>query len=215
MTRALAVSALLLAAPLAGCGGSDDGLDGEFEETGEPGLFGRVGEMQDAVEQMQEAAERPPADPVDFRRLRDLLPESVAGLERTEMEGASQGAMGFSVSEASAVDQTEGEDGRVEIKLTDLGALPSAGMFGLGWTMADVDRETSTGYEKTIRLGENKGYREYDTERQGGEFSLLVADRFLVAVTGRNVEDASLEDALRAVDLSALAGMRDEGRAEA
>jgi hypothetical protein len=212
MTRALALSALLVAAPLAGCGGSDDGLDGEIEETGQPGVFGRVGEMQEAVEQMQEAAERPLAEPVNFRVLRDLLPEAVAGLDRTEVEGASQGTMGFSVSNATATYEGADGDGQIEIELTDLGALPQVGMFGLGWTLADMDKETSTGYEKTVRLGENKGYREYDTERERGEFSLLVAERFLVAVKGRNVEDAALEEALRAVDLPALAAMRDEGR---
>ena len=203
----------LVAAPLAGCGGSDDDYGGDVEDTGEPGLFGRAQEMAAAVEQMEEQANQAPAEPVDFRRLRDLLPESLAGLERTNAEGAKQGTMGFSVSEASA-DYGAG-DSTVRVKITDMGAVPAMGMMGAAWTMTDVDRETDTGYEKTVRLGESKGYRTYDTDSRRGEFSLVVADRFLVNVTGRGVDDGDLEAALRAVDLGALAAMRDDGRQEA
>ena len=204
----------LVAAPLAGCGGSDDDYGGEVEDTGEPGLFGRAQEMAAAVEEMEEKANQAPAEPVDFRRLRDLLPESLSGgLERTNIEGAKQGSMGFSVSEASA-DYGAG-DSTVSVKITDMGAVPAMGMMGAAWTMTDVDRETATGYEKTVRLGESKGYRKYDTDSRRGEFSLVVADRFLVNVTGRGVDDDDLEAALRTVDLSALAAMRDDGRQEA
>ena len=198
--------------PLAACGGGDDDFDGETEETGEPGMMGRLQEVQGAMEKMQEAAERPPAEPVNVRELRALLPESLDGMERTNAEGATQGAMGFSISEAEA---TYKGDGEIDIKISDLGALPSLGMMGLGWTMADVDRETNSGYEPTLTLGGQRGYRKYDSETRDGEFSLAVAERFLVAVEGDNVDDDRIEAALRAVDLAALADMRDEGRPDA
>lgn len=206
---------VLLALPLAACGGSSDDTssDTEIEDTGEPSLFGRARGMAEAAEQMQAAAERPPADPVNFRVLRDLLPESLDGMERTDIEGASQGAMGFSISEAEATYKAPDEaNRRIEIKISDFGALPSMAMMGMAWTMAEVDRESSTGYEKTVTMGGSRGFRKYNTERRSGEFSLAVADRFLVAVEGRNVDDAELERALRAVDLSALSDLRDEGR---
>ena len=208
--RPLAAAPLLLLAPLVGCGGSSDDYDGE--ETGSTTVFGGARDMADAVQELEERANQAPAEPVDFRRLRDLLPETAAGLERTNAEGSKQGSMGFSVSEASA--DYEGGDASLDIKLTDMGAVPTMAMMGAAWTMTDVDRETATGYEKTVRLGESKGYRKYDTESRRGEFSLVVVDRFLVNVSGRGVDDDALEAALRAVDLSALAAMRDEGRQE-
>ncbi len=214
MRRALLVCALLL--PLTACGGGGDSVaDAPIEDTGEPGLIGRARGMADAVQQMQEAAERPPADPVNFRVLRDLLPETLAGMERTNAEGATQGTMGYSVSEAEATytgTATDDTSPEISVKIMDYGALPSMAMMGMAWTMAEVDRETADGYEKTVRMGENKGYRKYHSADRDGEFSLSVAERFLVTVTGRDVEDADLEAALRAVDLGALAGMRDEGR---
>ena len=213
MPRLLPLAVALVLLPLAGCGGSDDGYDGEVEETGAASVFGGARDMVAAVEEMEERAGQPPAEPVDFRRLRDLLPEALGTMGRTNAEGVKQGSMGFSVSEASA-DYGAG-DSTVSVKITDMGAVPALGMMGAAWTMTDVDRETATGYEKTVRLGESKGYRKYDTDSRRGEFSLVVADRFLVEVTGRGVDDGDLEAALRTVDLAALAAMRDEGRQEA
>ncbi len=201
-----------LALPLAACG-SDDPADDAIEETGEPGVLGRLGEMQNAVEQMQEAAERPPAEPVNFRTLRELLPEEAAGLAQGEVEGSTDGAMGFSISRVEAV--YGADDTRIDLGIMDYGAIPSMAMMGLGWTMADLDRESGTTYERTVSMGGRRGYRTYDSERRSGEFSLIVGDRFHVEVTGTGVDDADLEAALRAVDLAGLEALRDEGRPDA
>lgn len=152
-------------------------------------------------------------DPVGADQLRDLLPASLGAMERTNAEGATQGAMGFSVTEAEAA--YEGGGAEVEVKIVDLGGMPSLDLMGLSWLTTDVDRETSTGYERTVTHGGHRGYRTYDSETRDGEFSLLVADRFLVTVEGDDVDDQQLEDALRAIDLVALADLRDAGRGDA
>lgn len=206
---------LALALPLAACGGDDGGdFDGDVEETGEPGVLGRMGELQGAMEEMQEAAERPPAEPVNFRVLRDLLPAEVEGIAQAEAEGSTDGAMGFSISQARA--EYPGDDGaRLTVAIMDYGALPSMGMMGLGWTMTTIDRESGSTYERTVTFGGERGYREYDADARRGQFSLSVADRFVVQVEGQDVDDAMLEAALRAVDLDGLAALRDEGRPDA
>lgn len=204
----------LLVLPLAACGGDEGDFDGEVEETGEPGMLGRLSEMQSAVEQMQEAAERQPADPVNFRTLRELLPSEIGGIAQGETEGATDGAMGYSVSRVES--SYPGEDGtQYDVQIVDFGAVPQVAMFGLGWTMVDIDRESGSTYERTITFGDSRGYRSYDSDARSGEFSLLVADRFHVEVTGSGVDDDDLEAAVRAVDLSGLAALRDEGRPDA
>lgn len=208
--RRLPLLLALVALPLAGCGG--DASSDDIEDTGESGVFGQLQNMERAVEEMQAAAEREPADPVNFRELRETLPEALSGMERTEAEGATQTTMGFSISEAEATYEVPEGNGRIDISVMDYGAVPALGMMGFAWTMTEIDRETSSGYEKTIRMGENKGFRKYDTEGQRGEFSLVIADRFIVQVDGRDVSDDQIEAALRAVDLDALEGMRDAGR---
>lgn len=213
------LSLLLLAAltlPLTACGGDDGGdFDGDVEETGEPGMFGRMQEMQNAVERIQEQAEKPPADPVNFRTLRELLPEEAAGLPQSEVEGSTDGAMGYSISQVEATYGEDGGESEIDIHVMDYGAIPSMAMMGLGWTMADIDRESGSTYERTVSFGGERGYRKYDSENRSGEFSLVVADRFVVQVEGSGVDDDDLEAALRAVDLSGLADLRDEGRPDA
>ena len=216
MTARTALALLFaFALPLTACGGDDGGdFDGDVEETGEPGMMGRLQELQNAAEQLQEQAERAPAEPVNFRVLRELLPASVAGMAQGEVEGATDGAMGFSISRVEA--SYPGEDGaQIDIGVMDYGAIPSMAMMGLGWTMADIDRESGSTYERTVSFGGERGFRKYDSEAQSGEFSLIVADRFHVEATGTNVSDEDLEAAIRAVDLSGLNDLRDEGRPDA
>ena len=213
MPYRLALAALLVF-PLSACGGSDaESFDGEVEETGSPGVLGQLSGMKDAVDEMQAAADRPLAEPVNFRELRELLPAEIRGAERADVEGSTDGAMGFSVSQVAAAYASDGSE--YDVKIMDYGALPSMGMMGLGWTMAQVDRESGSTYERTVTFGGQKGLRTYDSEARSGEFNLVVADRFLVEVTGTGVDDADLEAALRAVDLAALAAMKDAGRPEA
>ena len=60
--------------------------------------------MAEAAEEMadQQQDGRPPAEPVDFRQLQELLPEEVVGLPRTNREGERSGAMGMTVSRRPA-----------------------------------------------------------------------------------------------------------------
>ena len=210
--------ALTLALTLAACGGDDASSDA-VENTGGPKTgIGQamqgMGALKDMAEQMEEAATTAPAEPVNHRVLAEMLPEAAAGFAQTETSGETNSMGGaFSVSERSATYQTEGEDGRLVLKVMDLGGLPNVAMFGAPWAMMDVDKESGSSYERTITYQGHRGHRTYDTERRTGELSVLVEGRYIVTVTGRDVEDGQMEEALQAVDTRRLASMKDEGRA--
>ncbi len=187
------LSAAACVAPLTACGGSEGG-----------------GDVPDGTTEGVSGVDGAPAEPVNARALRDLLPASLDGMERTAIEGATQSAMGTSISEATAT--YEGEEGTIDLTITDLGAMPSFEMMGIAWATQDMDRETSTGYERTVPFAGHRGYRAYDTEAQEGEFTLIVDDRFLIEVEGDGVRDDQLEAALQSLDLQALTALRDEGR---
>jgi len=214
MRRLAFALALTFSLTACGGGGNDDDFDGDVEEASETGVLGRMGQMRDAMEQMQEQADRPPAEPINFRELREHLPAEIDGIAQGETEGSTDGFGGFSISKAGA-EYTADDNRKFDVTITDLGALPSAAMFGLGWTMADIDRESGTTSERTVTLGGNRGYRKYDAEARDGEFSLFVADRFHVQVKGSGVDEDAIEAALRSVDLAGLAARRDEGRPDA
>ncbi len=150
-------------------------------------------------------------EPVDFRALKELLPEDLSGMKRTSAEGEKAGAMGFIASHAEGRYESEA-GGRITVKITDVGAV--AGMAALaayGWAMAEIDRETETGYERTMTIKGHRGHERYDRESKSGEVSLLVANRFVVEVDGYDVTMEALKDALDQVDLGKLEGMKNVG----
>ena len=222
-TTRLPALALLLALPLAACGGGDaDGVStDEVEETGAPSTaFGQamqgMGALQDMAEQMEEAQNTVPAQPVNHRVLLEMLPDEAAGMAQTETSGSTNSTMGFSLSEREATYADSTGDGQITIKVLDYGAVPAIGMMGLGWvTGVDIDEESSNGYKRTITYQDHRGLREYNTERRSGSLQVFIANRYIVEVNGRNVDDAMLERAVQAVDTRRLASMKDEGRPSA
>lgn len=185
--------------------------------------------MEDAAEQAQEAAENGDvagaldalgqalggngegrAEPVDRERLRDLLPESAGGMNRTDISSESQNAMGFAVSMAEATYQ--GGDGSIDVKITDMGNFPGIAMMGLGWAMGEMDRESDSGFERTMTYRGNRGYEKYENDSRYGQMQVLVADRFLAEATGNSVSMDQIRGVMDDIDVGALEGMRNEGR---
>jgi hypothetical protein len=150
-------------------------------------------------------------EPVSFRDLKTLLPESLPGFTRKTAKGEKNGAMGISFSQATAdYDGPSGAD--LDIKIIDVGTLSGPLAMGMaGWASLEVDKETETGYEKTTTFGKHKGLEKYDSARKSGEVKAIVAGRFIVEVRGHNVSAADLKGALAKVDLGKLEGMKSQG----
>ena len=65
------------------------------------------GTVADALKGIQETVDKIKTDkdlkePVNFRSLKELLPETIAGMPRTDQSGKTSGAMGFKISMAEA-----------------------------------------------------------------------------------------------------------------
>ena len=218
MPRLLLAFALTLT--LTACGGDDSpeeegGLFSTLEQANT--LRKTAGSMQERMEEIAEDAERGPAETIDFRRLRELLPESAAGMERTGQEGSKNGAAGFTVSQAEGTytgPEPEGGGGSPSATLTvsDLGGAGMAIMMAAAWTMAEVDQETDTSFERTSDIEGHPGYESFNTESRRGDVQLLVADRFLVKTQGSDLDYETLRALATSVDLGQLADWKDEGR---
>lgn len=150
-------------------------------------------------------------EPVDFRALKDLLPEDLPGMKRTSAEGEKAGAMGFVASNAEGRYQAEG-GGNITVKITDVGAMTGIGaLAAFAWATAEIDRETENGYERTTTQKGYKGYEKYDRSSKSGEVSLLVANRFVVGIDGYDISMDQLKAALDRIDLGKLEGMKNVG----
>jgi hypothetical protein len=148
----------------------------------------------------------PPAV-VDFRELKALLPAELPAMKRTNASGEKNAAMGITVS--SAEGRYEGGDGYIEIKLSDNGGMGGFMAFAqAGWSAAEIDRETDTGFERTTTLNGQKAKEEYDNESRHGKIEVLVGGRFMVEVTGGNVSFDQIQTAAKMLDYAKLAALK-------
>lgn len=147
-------------------------------------------------------------EPVNFRDLKALLPESLPGFKRTSATGEKAGAMGVVMSQANA-DYSGDGDAHLSIKMTDIGSMTGPLALGLaGWASAEIDRETETGYEKSTVIGGNKAFEKYDNRSKHGEVNVIVGNRFIVEVKGRDVKIDDLKAAVGKLDLGKLATLK-------
>lgn len=164
--------------------------------------------LQQLASKAKDAAGQKTVDPVDFRELKALLPESTASLKRTEATGEKTGAMGFTVSVAKG--QYNGDaDESLSLEIVDTGGIAGmATMAMAAWTMADIDKETATGYEKTTKIDGHKAFEKYNNESKSGEINVLVADRYIVNVHGNNISVDKMKEALTDVDFDKLGDLK-------
>jgi hypothetical protein len=143
-------------------------------------------QMQGAMEQMAASSENVVLVPAE--QLQNRLPTSVDGMDRVDTERSQGGAMGFNMSTATA--RYEDAGGRtLSITITDVGKAGLLAGLGAAWSMVDVDRVTSDGYERTVTINGNRGF---ETERKSGdmmerELSVIAGNRLMVQLDGSNV----------------------------
>ena len=143
--------------------------------------------------------------PVDFHRLKDILPERIGGMRRTDASGQSGEAMGIKGSSATAR-YSDGANASLDVEITDLGSL--SGLAGLAAKFdPTMEKETDTGYERTTKVNGQLVHERYDRRARSGEVSVILNNRFSVTVNGSGVDAGVLTGALKEIDVAKLATM--------
>jgi hypothetical protein len=143
-------------------------------------------------------------------RLKSFLPDTLGGMKRTDISAERNGAMGMQVATASANYGDDSGGRSLKLEITDMGS--AKGLLAAA-THANVqqDRETSTGYEKTYLQGGTMVHEQWDNSSGQGEYSAVVADRFMVKIEGHAPNIEALKSAVGSVDVAGLAALRSEG----
>ncbi len=197
-------AALLPALLLTGCGANKEEEKKDEESVS---VMGAAGALKELAAQAEEMQKKGPVETVNFRSLKELLPDDADGLDRKEATGEKNGAAGFTVSTATGKYANDDKSETIELTLVDGGG--TAMMMGLAaWSMIEVDKETENGYEKTGKMGDNKSYEKYDNTNKDGEIAVLVNKRFIVTAKGRGVSMDKIKAALEDVDLDKLADLK-------
>ncbi len=198
--------ALFFALTFAACGGKKEPATTAAEQPTAPTT------PQEAMKQVEQAMKqteelRQPVEPVNFRKLKELLPEKVGGYERTNASGESAGAMGIKFSKAEG-DYKNADGQNLRILITDTGGLGMGLMSMAAWSTITVDKEDDNGYERTTTLNGYKSFEKYRKRNESSELSVLAESRFVINGNCRGCSMESLRNALGAIDFSTLKNLK-------
>lgn len=165
----------------------------------------QIAQAQKNLETLQ--GEHAKITPVNFRKLKELLPDRLLGLPRTKHTGESAGAMGmkFSTAEASYRDGQK----RLTVKIVDAGGLGAATMSMAAWSMIEVDKESDEGYEKTSTWGNFKMYESCRTANEHCSVKLYEQTGIIAEIEGFQIPVADLKKVAEQINLNSVAGMRE------
>ncbi len=151
-------------------------------------------------------------EPIDFRKLKEALPQELAGFDKGDSSGEKNNAFGISVSEAKQSFRTADGSKSVRFEITDPGSL--AGPFALAnmWMNIEIDKETSSGYEKTSTVSGRKLHEKWSKSGKNGEVTMIVGNRFMVQVNSNGIEMNDVKALLANVDIAKLESMKGEGK---
>lgn len=140
-------------------------------------------------------------------RLKPFVPDTLAGLPRTDISVERNQAMGMQIAEAKAT--YSDDSGRsVRLEITDTGS--AKGLLGLaGWAGVESEKQTANGYEKTYRDAGRLIHEKWQGTQ--GQYTLVLGDRFTVEVNGTAGSLNELKAAAAALDLKGLEALKNEG----
>jgi len=142
--------------------------------------------------------------------LKPFLPDTLGGMPRTSLEVARNAQIGIQVSNAKATYRKPDGDSEIELEITDTGG--AKGIMALaGFVGIEEDKQTDHGYEKTYHQGGRMIHEEWNNSGHG-EFTIVLADRFVVAVHGSSVANVeALKTAVAGLNLAGLEALKSAG----
>lgn len=145
---------------------------------------------------------------VSHKDLKALLPAELPGLARKGSEAETGGGMGVRISRAQA-NYRDDKGAEITIEMSDLGGIGGLGaMAAAGFAMAEIDKETDEGYERTFDYKGHKAKEEYDNQDKSGSIEMIVRQRFSVKIHGSGVKAEAIKGALEKIDLAKLAELK-------
>lgn len=180
-------------------------------QMGDAARHGDMEQVGEAMKKMGKALSSSiDVEPVDFRALKELLPDSIAGMKRTSAEGTSTQVVGISSSKAQATYE-DGRGGRIALEIIDVGTLSGVTAMAFAWINVEIDKEGDAGYERTTMAGGRKAYERYDKAARKGELDVIVAGRFFVGAKATGVEMKVFKEAVTRLDLDRIEALKLRG----
>lgn len=157
--------------------------------------------MDLASRQMRAEAASGKSSAVPVADLQAMLPASIAGFTRGDIETQSGAAAGIGGAKAAAR-YTQGEQS-FRLSVADIGAMGAIATLG-GAVNAQSSKTTATGYEKSEMVGGAMIDEKWDNQDHSGRYSTVVASRFTIDASGSAPSIDVLKGAVGSVDTARL-----------
>ncbi len=177
--------------------GFKDNMNEAKEDLG--GAFKNVGEALTNLKKKHNIQDK---EPISFRDMKDLMPSSLGGMEQSDNSGQTSGVLGMKISTAKAI--YEEGNAKIEIKITDVAGIGKLAAKVADWSNIDIDKESKDGYERTTKIDGYKAYEKYDARRKKGKIAMIIDERLIVDIEGRNITEDQLKDALDDISIRKL-----------
>jgi hypothetical protein len=162
------------------------------------------------VARAEDKKEAPKADSIDFHKLKDLMPAELNGLKRSECNGERNRIGEMSISQVTATYKKGDDDGapKIEVQVIDYSNLEMAKGMAAAWTTIEIDKESDSGFEKTVKVASNPGFLTWQKEGKHGQVQLLVGSRYVVSVQTDNIPSEQVIKVAEALPLDKLAALK-------
>jgi Yip1-like protein len=148
-------------------------------------------------------------DPISVEQLKPFVPDTFAGLARRSINVEKTGIASLMVSKAHA-EFSDGAERNVTLEISDAGG--ASGLMGLAsWAGIQEERQDEHGTERTHKVDGRLVHEKLSSNGGTNEFSIILADRFVVAAHGTGVNLDDLKGAVGRLDLRKLESLKDAG----
>ncbi|MDA1311758.1 MAG: hypothetical protein O2968_00340 [Acidobacteria bacterium] len=158
------------------------------------GALSALGGMANDLQGMQETLENMEAvEPLAFQTIIDeVLPEPPPTWTAKDPRGSSQSMGDFKYTQASR--EYASADGAKTVTVTVADWAFNRAIYMPFLLAANFSQETTEGYNKGIKVGEDPGREEFTYASNRGKRSVLYGKRFNVEIDGRGIEPTDLEE---------------------
>jgi hypothetical protein len=150
-----------------------------------------------------------PSEPVPYAKLKEALPTELIGLKRTSATGQkiSAGAVKMTQAEGKYGTKDGDKPPTLNVQIVDYSATPDMAAGMAAWSKLEIDQDSDTGYQKTLKINGNPAFEEYKKDSKNGQLQIFVAGKFIVSVTASNVADDQFQKIGEGLSLDKLAAL--------
>ena len=170
-----------------------------------------LGSWQNVRAEDPPAASQPAAQPVDYHKLKEIMPDKLGGQPRGKVEGqkVSAGAMVISNAKAEYAPKESADNApHLDVEIVDYVATPAMAAGAAAWQNIQIDNESDTGWEKTTKVAGNPAMESYKNDARQGEATVFVASRFIVTLKTEKLSSDDFKKAVEELPLAKLAELK-------